>query len=114
MKCKSAEQPTQSSVTRDNTPKEYFSGDLAIHLLLQHPTSTLLFDADRPLLVQANPTCVEDGGGQHCVCNGRETCRVVVCRLRLHSVDAPCSVDELLDRNITITALAVKMATLRW
>jgi len=95
-------------------PKNIFSRNLPIRLLLQHPASTLLFDADRPLLVQADTTCIEDGSGQHCVCNGRETCRVVICRLRLHSVDAPCSVDKLLDRNITITALAVKMTTLRW
>jgi hypothetical protein len=38
---------------------------------------------------------------------------VIVYRLRLLSADAPRSVDELLNRNITVTALAIKMATLR-
>jgi len=72
-----------------------------------------VFDADSPLLVQADPTRVKDGGGQYGVRDGRETCSVIVYRLRLLSADAPRSVDELLNRNITVTALAIKMATLR-
>lgn len=81
--------------------------------LLQDPGLAVLLDANRALLIQTNATRIEDGSREHRVRDGRQARRVIVGRLRLLRVNTPRRVYELFNRNIAVTALAVKVAALR-
>lgn len=81
--------------------------------LLQDPLIVLVLDRDWPLLVETDAPSVEDGSGQDRVRDCRETVTVVIgglCQPRIH---ATRGINEFLDGNIAISALAVKVSALR-
>lgn len=80
--------------------------------LLERPLPVFVLDRHRPLLVQAYASSIQDCSGQNSVRNRRKTLAVKVRSLRLPSVDAPCSVNELLDGHVTIPALSIEMTAL--
>ena len=81
--------------------------------LFQDPVGALLFDTDRPLLVEGDTAGVQNRRCEHCIRDRWEAILVVIFRLRQTGVHAACGVDELLNRDISVPALAVEMPTLR-
>lgn len=102
-----------------------------IATLHQLPLSTLLFQLDASLLVQRHPASVDDGSGQDAagsVCEDQEKRRIShlhsfdrrqtlvleIARLGSTSRDLSSGVDKLLERDVSITALPVKVPILIW
>lgn len=82
--------------------------------LLQNPLTIFLFDIHGSFLVQADATCVQNGGGQNGVGNGGKPMSVVIFWFGASSVHATSGVDELFDGDVAVPSLAVKVTTLRW
>lgn len=79
--------------------------------LLEDPLTPVLLDSNRPLLVQTDTTRMKDGGGQDRVRQRWEAMSVKIFGFALPSVNSPCGVDELLDRDIAVSTLSIKVAT---
>ena len=80
----------------------------------ESPLIAFLLNLYRTLLVEADSAGVEDGGGKHGVADRGEALFVKVIGLEGSSVDMTSSVYELLDRDIAVSALAVKVPCLGW
>jgi hypothetical protein len=72
----------------------------------------LLLEVYRPLLVERDPARVEDGGREHSVLDRGEAVFVVVLGLGRAGGDRARGVDELLDGDVAVAALAVEMSRL--
>ena len=81
-------------------------------LLLQRPLVADLLDVDGALLVETEATSVQDGSREHGIGDRGEAVGVVVGWLAEFSVDATRCLDELLDRDVAIAALAIEVAAL--
>jgi len=77
--------------------------------LLENPGITILLDVDRALLIQAYTACVQDGSREDCVLDGREALRVVELRGSNLPIHVASSVDKLLDRDVAVASLTVKV-----
>ena len=80
---------------------------------LEHPLVLGPLDGHGALLVETDATGVEDGGGEDRVRDGREPVLVVLAGLGEACVHAARCVDELLDRDVAVAALAVEVPALR-
>ena len=78
--------------------------------LTKNPLSTVLAYPYRPILVQANPSRVEYRGGQNGVGDGWQAVRIKIAWLGYPGVDTARGVNEFLNRNVSISPLAIKMA----
>ena len=77
---------------------------------MKNPPSIVLTDPYRPFLVQTNPSGVEYRGGQNGISDGRQALGIKIAWLGYPGVDTARSINEFLDRNVSISALAIKMA----
>lgn len=78
---------------------------------MKNPLSAILVNPHRPFLVQTNPSGVEYRSGQDGVRDGRQALNIKVARLSDPRVDTARGVYELLNGNVPITPLAIKMTT---
>jgi hypothetical protein len=77
---------------------------------MKNPLSTFLANPHGPFLVQTNPSGVENRGGQNGVGDGGEALRIKIAWLGCPGVDTARGIDEFLNRNVSVSALAIKMA----
>jgi hypothetical protein len=78
--------------------------------LMKNPLPTVLANPHRPFLVQTNPSGVEYRGGQSGVGDGRQALGIKIAWLGYPGVDTARGVNEFLNRNVSVSALAIKMA----
>lgn len=78
--------------------------------LLEDPLIAIPLNVNRTLLVQADASSVEDGGGQDSVLDGGEPMAVKLLGFCLALVDAPRGVNELLYRDVAVAPLSIKVA----
>ena len=77
---------------------------------MKNPLSAILANPYRPFLVQTDPSGVEYRGGQDGVCDGRQALRIKIAWLGYPGVDTARGINEFLNRNVSISPLAIKMA----
>jgi hypothetical protein len=77
---------------------------------MKNPLSTVLADPHRPFLVQTNPSGVEYCGGQNGVSDGWQALGIKIAWLGYPGVDTARGVNEFLNRNVSVSPLAIKMA----
>lgn len=78
--------------------------------LLQHPLSVVILgNAHGSLLVQTNASGVEYRGGQDCVGDGRQALDIKIARMGDPRVHATCGVNKLLNGNVSVSPLAIKV-----
>jgi hypothetical protein len=78
--------------------------------LMKNPLSTVLANSYRPFLVQTDPSSVEYRGGQNGVGDGWQALGIKIAWLGFPGVDTARGVNEFLNRNVSISPLAIKMA----
>ena len=78
----------------------------------EDPIVSVLLDPDGALLVETDATRVQDGGGENGVRDSWESVLVILGGLRETSVDAARRVQELLDGDVAVATLTVKVAAL--
>jgi hypothetical protein len=78
---------------------------------MKNPLSAIFANPYRPFLVQTNPSGVEYRSGQDGVGDGRQALSIKVAWLSDPRVDIARGVYELLNGNVPISPLAIKMAT---
>ena len=81
---------------------------------MNNPLFTILANPHRPFLVQANPSRVEYRSRQNGVGDGRQALRIKIAWLTNSGVDTARGVNEFLNRNVSISPLAIKMAAFGW
>lgn len=77
---------------------------------MKNPLSAILANPYRPFLIQTDPSGVEYRGGQDGVCDGRQALRIKIAWLGYPGVDTARGINEFLNRNVSISPLAIKMA----
>ena len=71
-----------------------------------------MLDGYRPLLVETDTSSIQDGRGQDGVGDSGKAVVIVIPRLRLLRVDASRSIDEFLDGDVAVAALAIEVTAL--
>ena len=78
--------------------------------LMKNPLFTVLANSYRPFLIQTDPSGVEYGGGQNGVRDGWQALGIKIAWLGFSGVDTARGVNEFLNRNVSVSPLAIKMA----
>jgi hypothetical protein len=77
---------------------------------MKNPLSTVLANPYRSFLVQTNPSGVEYRSGQNGVRDGWQALGIKIAWLGYPGVDTARGVNEFLNRNVSVSPLAIKMA----
>lgn len=80
------------------------------HSLFQSPLPTLTDNLNRPLLVQRDPTCVQNGSRRDRILQRGQRPRIKLVEGYPALVDSSDCVDELLEADISVACLAGEVA----
>lgn len=74
---------------------------------------SILLDLDFPLLVQRYPTGIQNSRGENGVLDRGQAMSIIVGSLGRAGVDASSRLDELVDRDVSVSTLTVKVTGFR-